>query len=192
MARIRYRYLLPLGHLLVDVIVLSHIMWHTHQALRFERGPCGPRYVITQTLPYLLEPEVEWSFVAWWTETSLDYRSLALGTLPAGLISFAVRPEAEVPYCDRLLDPVWFSIHESIALFFWFLVGWKLDSSAARLRKLLVAYLGLRFAFALLGWLTPVAAQIGLVIELLFWLGLTVLALVYGCLRLLRRLRTRT
>jgi hypothetical protein len=145
---------------------------------------------VTQTLPYLLEPGVQWSLVGWWTGTSLDYRSLALGTLPAGLISFAVRPEAEVPYCRRLLDPVWFSIHESITLLFWFLVGWKLDSSAAWLRKLLGGYLILRFALVPLCWL-PAWSAVGSRVEMLFWLVFFICALVQGAWWLLRRFSRR-
>lgn len=92
--------------------------------------------------------------------------------------------------CDRLWDPVWFSIHEAIALLFWFLVGGWLDRPGAPLRKLLGGYLVLRFALVPLCWLRGLS-ELGPRVEMLFWLVFFICALVQGAWWLLRRLQAR-
>jgi hypothetical protein len=88
-----------------------------------------------------------------------------------------------------LWDPVWFSIHEGMALILWFLVGWKLDSSAARIRRLLGGYLGLRFTLALLCWPMREALSIGGALEVLFWFWFGPYCLIHAFRWLLRRRR---
>jgi hypothetical protein len=186
MARIRYRYLLPLGHLLVDLIVLSHFIWQGHL---WQRDRCRQSPVV-RNVAFAQEGAVPWSPVYVCFAHSPDFDFLVTGTLPAGLISFAVRPEARWHNCARLWDPLWFSIHESIALLFWFLLGGWLDSPGAPLRKLLGGYLLLRFALIPLCWL-PAWSEAGAPLQMLFWLMFLICALVRGSLWLLRRLRAR-
>lgn len=183
MARLRYRWLLPLGHLLVDVIVLSHFIWQGHQ---WQRNLCRQRPVVHT------ESSTQQGAVGWVVDVPPpeDFRSVLFGTLPAGLISWEARPRAYIQYCDQLWDPVWFSIHEGVALLFWFLLGGWLDSPGAPLRKLLGVYLALRLATAPLCWLRGLSS-VARGVELLFWLVFFICALVQGAWWLLRRLRTR-
>jgi hypothetical protein len=184
MARLRYRYLLPLGHLLVDVIVLSHFIW---QGYEWQRDACGMPSAV-RAVPSSQEGKVGWDV---YSGPPMDLAFLAVGTPPAGLISCAARPGALIQDCNRVWDPVWFAIHVVIALLFWLLVGAWQDSPTARFRKLMGVYLAIRLAFSPLCWRWDVALM-GTRVEVLFWLAFTVFALVQGCLWLLRRLRART
>jgi hypothetical protein len=190
MARLRDRWLLPLGHLLVDVIVLSHFIWQGHLVRWTQKHPwCAPPVVQTQAPAQ--ESGVGWGPMSdGGAEEPWDFIFVLSGTLPAGLISHAARPEASLQDCARLWDPVWFSIHESIALLFWFLVGAWQESPTARLRELLAAYLWLRIALAPLCWLKGLSS-LGSGVEVLFWLVFCICALVQGCPWLLRRFRAR-
>ena len=184
MARLRYRYLLPLGHALVDVIVLSHFIWGAHHVLQSENNLRSP------TMLYAQETVERWDFRPICSAPPPDLTLLATGTLPAGLISLAVRPEANWRNCDRLWDPAWFAIHETTSLLFWFLVGWWSDSPGAPLRRLLGGYLLLRFALIPLCWL-PAWSEAGARVQMLFWLVFFICVLVQGSWWLLRRLRPR-
>jgi hypothetical protein len=186
MARLRYRWLLPLGHALVDVIVISHLIWQGYQ---WQRQLCRqPPVVRTETPPS--EGAERWDPRTLWDGRPRDLDFLLVGTIPAGLISYAARPEAGLQNCSRWWDPVWFSIYESIALLFWFLLGGWLDRPGAPLRKLLGVYLGLRLAFALFCWLVGMPS-LGPGVETLFWIVLCYRALDRGCSCLHRRLHAR-
>jgi hypothetical protein len=194
MARLRYRWLLPLGHALVDVIFLSHFIWLGYEWQSAEK-PC-PHVPVVQSRtpaqePWLGKEEgiVGWSSVDLWDADPWDLNTVAWGTPPAGLISHAVRPEAYIQDCTRLWDPVWFSIHEGVALLFWFLVGAWQDSPTGRFRKLLGVYLAVRFASAELCW--TLGTELGYKAQGVFLGLLCILALYQGCPWLLRRLRTR-
>ena len=113
MARLRYRWLLPFGHLLVDVIVLSHFIWQGHQ---WQRDLCRPPVIRTEVPAS--EGTVMWDPRYFWWRPPQDFVFLVAGTLPVGLISGVVRPRAILQDCDRLWDPLWFSIHEGIAFLF--------------------------------------------------------------------------
>ena len=178
MARLRYRYLLPLGHMLVDVILLGHFIWVGHRSLR---GACDAP---------AKEAAVGWNRGRVFDVQPWEFTFLASGTAPAGLISHAARPDADVQNCYHLWDPVWFSIHESVALLFWFLVGTWQDSPTARHRKLLGVYLGFRFVSAALCW-TVAMASLGSRVQILFWYVFCICALVLGVGWLLHRLRPR-
>jgi hypothetical protein len=53
---------------------------------------------------------------------------LAGGTIPAGFISLELRPQAWWPTRGHLWDWIWFGIHESLAILFWFVMGRWLDT----------------------------------------------------------------
>jgi len=177
MARLRYRWLLPLGHLLVDVIVLSHIIGYAYSVLRQDPHPCLP-------------PHVPLSQISWCNPLPPDFKLLVFATPPAGWIALALRPDASIQTCWHLWDPAWFAIHESVALLFWFLVGAWQDSPTARSRKLLGVYLGLRFALSPLCWFNGLAL-VAAAVEGVFWIVVCCRALDRGCSWLLRLLRAR-
>ncbi|MGC9971383.1 MAG: hypothetical protein ABSE56_12425 [Bryobacteraceae bacterium] len=189
MARLRYRWLLPLGHALVDVVLLTHFVWQGNQWRSVTKAPCAEPAVAQPGAP-AEDGGVGWDPKYMWVAPRWDFRLLASGTAPAGLISLAIRPRADWQNCSRLWDPVWFAIHEAIALLFWFLIGAGLDRPRAPLRKMVGVYLGFRIASVFLCWTRW--APLGTYIQALFWLTFSVCALVYACRRLLPRIRVHT
>src|SRR5579884_2781952 len=97
------------------------------------------------------------------------------------LVSAAVRPEAHIITPSKLWDPVWFTLHETVSFLLWFGIGIAIDSGLTRIRKAMLAYLGIRFAFAVVLTLSPVAG-VGWRVEVLFWLAFVVYAIII-CLR---------
>jgi hypothetical protein len=93
------------------------------------------------------------------------------GTLPAGIVSGSLRPEAGWQTRHRLWDPIWFLIHQAVAIPFWFLMGAWIDGGRSRLGGTMQAYLVGRIALALLAML---GSGIGWKLQVLFWLALTV------------------
>ena len=176
MARLRYRWLLPLGHALVDAIVISHIIWRV------------PTW-------HLAQPSVQTTSELLLNARSVDVMLLVSGTLPAGVIHVTVemrgiswgRYDIVLPGLAPFESCAWawVALFEMCALTFWFLMGSWSDSRGPPLRRVLCGYLMLRFALVPLCWSELSGPGIGL--ELMFWLIFAVYALVLGCRWLLRR-----
>lgn len=92
------------------------------------------------------------------------------GTLPAGIVSYSLRPEAGWQTRHRLWDPVWLLIHEAIAIPFWLLMGAWLDTGRSRLVRPMRDYVLLRLPLAILAMALP--AHNWWVPQFLFWLAM--------------------
>ena len=164
----RYRSLLPFGHTAIDLLLVAAWMWHAGVVLNQERVWARPPGNLLSPA-YAQNDSIGWS--PSWIEWSPDPRFVLVltGTLPAGIVSGSVRPEAGWQTRHRLWDPVWLLIHEAVAIPFWFLAGTWLDSGRTRLLRTMQGYLVVRIALALLAiafrgnWWT---------VQFLFWLSL--------------------
>ena len=73
-------------------------------------------------------------------EPPAEFLLLASGTVPAMLVSGAVRPKAHILTPAKLWDPIWFLIHESVSFLLWFGIGVSIDSGVMRIKKTMMAY----------------------------------------------------
>jgi len=167
MIRGRSRVVLPLGHFLVDVVVLVLWVWHSQDLFRQTKGAVWfqPVAMLQENAPQF-EPKFDISPPG-------QYLLLALGNLPAMVVSENVRPRAWYQSRTKLWDPWWFLIHESVASLVWFGLGMYGDSGRLRLSKAIERFLIMRCLvtpFVNIGW----AARLGVLAEGLFWMGLIV------------------
>jgi hypothetical protein len=172
----RYRTLLPVAHTAIDLVLLATWIWHAVLVLNPEKSwspPPGSAF----SAAYARSESIGWEPTAQCGPLEPHFALLLTGTLPAGIVSGSLRPEAGWQTRHRLWDPAWLLIHEAAAIPFWFMMGTWLDSGRSRLARLMRAYLVGRLALALLAvswtgnWWTA---------QFLFWLGLGVYSGLHG------------
>jgi hypothetical protein len=95
-------------------------------------------------------------------------------------ISDRMRPGLPTP--KKLWDPIWFFIQETVSFLVWFAIGGLLDSGVLEIKKLMLAYLIVRFGFAAGFLIAHGVAAIGWRVQLLSWLAFGVYTTVL-CLR---------
>jgi hypothetical protein len=172
----RYRSLLPVAHTAIDLLLVAAWIWHAVVVLNPEKSRWHPPGSAL-TAAYARNESIGWEPITLTDTLEPHFALLLTGTLPAGIISGSVRPEAGWQTRHRLWDPVWLAIHEAAAIPFWFLMGTWLDSGRSRLIRLMRGYLVGRIALALLAiawagnWWT---------VQFLFWLGLGAYSLLQG------------
>jgi hypothetical protein len=175
MPRIRFRWLLPLGHAAVDLVLLAAWISYGASLIRQEklRSSATIRLISFQ----------DDSSVGWEPRPPPPpppkFALLITGTLPAGVVSMSLRPEAWYITRHKLWDPVWLLIHEAVAIPFWFLMGLWIDTGRSRLRKVMLYYLIGRAGLGLLVLGPWTAPNFGILLQGLFWLGLGVYG--FGC-----------
>ncbi len=171
----RYRSLLPAGHTAIDLLLLAAWIWHAVVVLNSAnswpqtRGNVLAAYARSESIGWAPNPSRE--------QPDPRFDLIRTGTLPAGLVSCALRPEAGWQTRHRLWDPIWLLIHEGVAIPFWFLIGAWIDGGRPSLARLMRAFLLGRLALALLA--IAFSANCWAPLQVLFWLGLA----VYGALR---------
>jgi hypothetical protein len=174
MTRQGFRWLLPAGHLLIDCLVLALWVWHAETVDR-ERpsfhAMAVARPVSITNSPYPRPPQ--------------KFGFLVVGTLPVGIVSIAIRPQAVSRSPRQGWDPIWFLVHQGLSFPWWLLIGAFIDSGRWPLGKLMASYLSARLFFGML-ILVPGMARLGVLVELLFWFGLGVWAAVAGFLSAVR------
>jgi hypothetical protein len=180
----RYRTLLPAGHTAIDLLLLCAWIWHAVVVLNPENARSRPGNALAA---YARSESIGWSPSTVCRDPDSRFALILTGTVPAGIISSSIRPEAGWQTRHRLWDPVWFSIHEAAALLLWFLIGAWLDSRRSRLARLMGAYLAGRIVLALLAIAIPGNCWVPL--QLLFWLGLAVYGALWASRRLLQAAR---
>ena len=172
----RWRIVLPLGHFVVDCLILALWLWQA-QSLYRPKAVLPARGV--EPVFFLQEGgSVQWNPIF---HPPDEYLLLAAGTFPALLISAAIRPQWHLMTPAKLWDPIWFVVHESASVLIWFVIGRLLDSGFLRIRRLMVVYFAGRLGLALL-LTTPYVAHIGWRILVLFWLGFCGY-LIFSCVR---------
>src|SRR5437868_2213487 len=114
---IRWRILLPVGHLVVDCVVLALWLWHGNTL--YQPTADSLRHRIQPIL--FLHEGVSFTVELQWSPPD-DLIFLASGDLPAMLISDALRPKAYIVTRSKLWDRSWFLIHEALSFSLWFTV----------------------------------------------------------------------
>jgi len=143
-------------------------MWHAGVVLNEHRSRTRSQTSVL-TPAFAENDSIGWSPA--WDEWSPDPRFVLLltGTLPAGIVSGSIRPEAGWQTRHRLWDPVWLLIHEAVAIPFWFWIGAWLDTGRSRLTRTMQAYLAGRIGLAVLA---IAVAGSWWTVQFVFWLGL--------------------
>jgi len=180
----RYRTLLPVGHTAIDLLLLAVWIWHAVVVLNPGRAAVRPQG--NALAAFAQSESIGWAPTTHCGPLEPRFELIRTGTLPAGIVSGTVRPEAGWQTRHRLWDPVWFLIHEAVAIPFWFLIGAWLDTGRSRLAGTMQGYLVGRAALALLAIAAPAnwwSAQV------LFWLGLGTYGALWAWRWLLRSAR---
>jgi hypothetical protein len=180
----RYRILLPAGHTAIDLLLLVAWIWHAVVVLNPPKAWSRPPG--NALAAYAEEESIGWTPATTWTEHQPRFELIRTGTLPAGIVSTSVRPEAGWQTRHRLWDPWWILVHEAVAIPFWFLIGAWLDTGRSRLGQTMQAYLAGRVALALLAM---AGSGIGWKAQVLFWLGLAAYGGLWAWRWLLRTAR---
>jgi hypothetical protein len=171
----QWRFLLPLGHLAIDCLLLFTWVWQSdarfrphaeRQQVRFER--------------VLFQEDGLIDFDPRYDVPAPRFDALALGCAPAILISQWLRPEAHLQTRFKRWDPIWFGIHEAVAFAIWFGLGYLCDTGKIRVIKALAGFMIARTAFVLF-------PEVGARLEAFFWLVFSVWALVMGGRWIVRR-----
>lgn len=132
----RFRCLLPLFNLAIDLVLLVAMVWVAHDYLLTMRQP-SPLW--HQTTGEHFDP-------AMLAEAPFPQpiKAIALGTLPA-----AVVPSLLLPNGWRGSSPFdlwWVCLHLTLAASFWYGIGRLVDAGHLRLRKAAVFFIALRVA----------------------------------------------
>jgi hypothetical protein len=187
MLRWRNRSLLPGGHAAIDVLLLAAWIWHAVVVLDSPRAWSRPRG--NALAAYARNESIGWEPTSRGGPSEPRFDLILTGALPAGIVSGSLRPEAGWQTRHRLWDPIWFLIHEAVAIPFWFLIGTWIDGGRSGLGRLMRGFLVGRMALALLA--IAISANCWVALQILFWLSLA----VHGALRasrwLLRTVGTR-
>ena len=164
----RYRSLLPVANALIDLLLLA--FWICHAAVVLNPA----RVEFERVQPNVLAAYAATDSIGWSPEVystpDRHFTLMLTGTLPAGIVSFSLRPEAAWQTRHRLWDPIWLLIHESVAIPLWFFIGAWLDTGRSRLARAMRDYLILRLAVAVCAMLFP--AHNWWIPQFLFWIGL--------------------
>ncbi|HTR34428.1 MAG TPA: hypothetical protein VMH80_00905 [Bryobacteraceae bacterium] len=173
------RWLLPLGHLFVDTLVLALWIGQGHQLLGPKKTALFHQPFATDVL-FLQESGVV-SFDVRYVDPSPNFLFLTAGNIPAAFVSASFRPRAHIQTGTKLWDPAWFLIHESVSCLLWFLVAVWTENGRARANGVMLGYLAARIGAAPFQ-LFPIVAEVGWKLEVFFWLALAtyVVALAIG------------
>jgi len=186
MIRLKLRWVLPVGHAVIDCILLFALIAYS-QRMFPKKSEFHSSAVIQAALLLQEGDSVEWDPRT--LPTPGPFSLIMTGNLPAALASNVLRPEAGMLSRKRQWDPVWFALQEALSFLCWYLIGAWADGGHPRLGKVVLAFLAGRFLLAVVG-----VYEIGWRIQILFWLGCGVCSacvglslLVRGVLRLVRR-----
>jgi hypothetical protein len=170
----RSRWLLPIGNLVIDSIVLALWIWHA-DGLLMHHHRSGLRSSVHKPIVFLQETV---TFDVRDIEPDPVFLFLISGNVPAALVSASARPHAHLQTRAKLWDPIWFAIHESISFLVWWLIGMLLDLGRFHLKKTILGFLAARLVVVRLlvwSWVTRLAG----VLEIIFWLVLAIYAIVW-------------
>lgn len=157
--RVRFRWLLPLAHALIDCVLF--FAWIESSDAQLRRRT---QYVPSVALqPVLLQEDGSVEWVPMYDSFPGPFLVLSAGTLPAGLASDILFPRAGLS--GRQWHPAWFTANEILAFAFWYLVGRWADTSRVYMGRVMVAYVVARSLLALTRFY-----EVGWRIEVLFWL----------------------
>jgi hypothetical protein len=176
MPNLRYRWALPVGHTVVDLVLLATWIWQGSLMWKGHKGDTASTPAL-RTVALLQDATVGWDPT--YIPTPPKFVFLLSGTLPAGIVSMNVRPEAGWQRPGSLWDPVWLAIHETVAIPLWFLIGMWIDKGRSRLGKAMRFYLMGRGALVVLDAAFGIA-NFAVVIQGCFWIWLAGYGIVRG------------
>lgn len=78
----------------------------------------------------------------------------------------------------KLWDPVWFAIHEAVAMLVWLVLGMVTDAAGPSFQRVMWTYLASRATFGVFTALDE-AVRLGILIQTFFWLGLVLFGIGY-------------
>jgi hypothetical protein len=172
----RYRSLLPAGHALVDLVLVCYWIWHAVVVL----NPLiteQHKHAISPMAAYAAPESIGWD-PSVYSHTEPYFAVMLTGTLPAGMVSATLRPEAGWQTRNRLWDPVWVLYHEMVAIPFWILLGFLLDARPSWVGKLMRGYLGSRVVVMVLAMAFPTGNW--WIPQFLFWMAIGAYLFVLG------------
>lgn len=175
--RPKCRWLLPIGHLLVDVFLVANLVVHSSAWFQPRQSDLGRTTVLQPVMLLQEDAAVEFDLTA--LPPPDEFLVIMSGNPAAGFVSSTVRPHGGVRSRRRPWDPIWFLLHEALSFPCWYLLGAWLDKGWPRLGFVMIMYLAIRAAVAIAGFY-----EIGWRIQVLFWLGLTLYLLAFGFVRL--------
>lgn len=172
----RNRWLLPIGHLLIDCILSIVWLWHS-QGIANRRKAELPLDHLVQPVLFQEAGAPGWDF-SYDAPPAPEGVFLISGNLAVSAVSLTVRPPQRGAL-DKW-DPVWYSFHETVAFPFWFLLGFAADVGFLRIGKWLRIHLWL-CAVGTLVSATEIGGRMAALGGLLFWSWLTLYVLVRVC-----------
>jgi hypothetical protein len=179
MMRVKWRWVLPLGHALIDCILLIALIAYSHRVYRGETRDIPAPTPIRPALFLQESGSVDWD-----PRTSNPPGPVLLittGDFPAGLLAGVLRPNAGDVGRRQPWDPIWFLLHEAFSFPCWYFIGAWIDAGRVRLGKFMIAYAAVRLVLALAGFY-----EVGWRIQILFWMGLAFWLAGLGLSRLIR------
>jgi hypothetical protein len=176
--RVKFRWLLPIAHALIDCVLLVSLIRHADHLLRHKAANQRPS---ANVQPALLQEggSVEW--IPMYDSPPGPFLVLMSGDLPAGLLSGILRPGAYVVNRVQRWDPIWFFMHEAFSFACWYLIGRWADTGRLQLGWVMIGYVVARLLVALTG-----LYDVGWRAEVLFWLCFALWVLGLGLSRAVR------
>jgi len=179
MTCVKWRWLLPLGHAVVDcTLLVALIAWPDRPFWR-ENGALHPPAAIQAALFLQEGGSVEWDLTT--LPPPGPFILIMSGNPPAGLASSILRPQAGVVRRGHRWDPIWFLVHEAVAFPCWYLLGVWVDAGRFRLGKVMTAFLAWRVLIVFIG-----AYEVGWRVQVMFWWGFTLWLAWLGLSHLVR------
>lgn len=189
MRRVPSQWFLPLFHFMMDAILVAVLIFQNHAEFQREKRPRAMR--VNRTIPVGFsqeQPGVEFDMRYIDAPPSRPLALLLTSSVPAVLISVAAIPTANFQrYAWQPSEWWWLTLHELIAISFWFLLGSIADRGKAAVYRWCFALVLIRILS-----LSIVASPIwrlGQMVQILFWLTATISGLVAGSWVLIRRAR---
>jgi hypothetical protein len=164
MRRVKWRWLLPLGHTVIDCALVFALIMYAHRLFQPKKSEVHPPTRFHAALFLQEGDSVEWDPRT--LPPPGPFSLIMTGNLPAGLASSVLRPEAGMVTRKKHWDPVWFALQEAVSFMFWYLIGAWVDAGHPKLGKVMLAFVVGRFVLAVVG-----VYEIGWRIQVLFWLG---------------------
>jgi hypothetical protein len=133
--RLRHRWLLPLGHLAVDVIVLVLWLWHADTIRhRMKAFPAG---VVLKPVMMQEAGAPGWDFRRFSPPDEAMF--LGLGSAPAFMVTSIAGPDFYPRKSRRMWDPRWFLIQELVSFPVWLAIGAYADRGSRKFAKWMYA-----------------------------------------------------
>ncbi len=126
MKTLRLRWILPLAHLAIDVLLALALIDDAHNSLRNRKVAHQRDQFLA--VAYLQEdpPAIGFGRAAYkWVPTA--FMLIIVGTPPVGIAVALIFPDAPFEEGKHAVDPRWFTLHEALAVTLWSVVGWQIE-----------------------------------------------------------------